>query len=51
MVAAAATLEIVEPPTVSELYFWALQATFRDGAEADARTTAAQPQAVAATHQ
>ena len=26
----AATLEIVEPPTVAELYFWALQASFLD---------------------
>ena len=26
-----ATLEVVEPPTVAELYFWALQASFTDG--------------------
>jgi len=26
-----ATLEIVEPPTVDDLYFWALQASFTDG--------------------
>ena len=27
----AVTLEIVEPPAVDELYFWALQASFLDG--------------------
>lgn len=27
----AATLEVVEPPSVSRLYFWALQASFLDG--------------------
>ena len=27
-----ATLEVVEPPTVDRLYFWALQATFLDAA-------------------
>ena len=27
------TLSILEPPLVSELYFWALQASFRDGDE------------------
>jgi hypothetical protein len=30
MVAAEAVLEIVEPPQVAELYFWALQVTFTD---------------------
>lgn len=29
----AATLEIVEPPTVDHLYFWALQATFIDATD------------------
>ncbi len=30
----AVTLEVVELPSVSRLYFWALQATFHDGARA-----------------
>jgi len=32
--AVSVTLEVVEPPAVSRLYFWALQATFHDGARA-----------------
>ena len=31
VVEASATLEIVEPPAVPQLYFWALQASFVDG--------------------
>jgi hypothetical protein len=29
--AVSVTLEVLEPPSVSRLYFWALQATFHDG--------------------
>jgi hypothetical protein len=31
VVGAAATVEVLEPPTVDELYFWALQVSFRSG--------------------
>lgn len=31
LVAASATLEVLEPPTVDRLYFWALQVGFHDG--------------------
>lgn len=31
LVGVQATLEVVEPPAVDELYFWALQASFGDG--------------------
>ena len=34
VVSASVTLEVLQAPVVSEVYFWALQATFHDGARA-----------------
>jgi hypothetical protein len=37
LIEVAATIEVIEPPTVDKLYFWALQANFQDGRDGHAR--------------